>query len=185
MTVRPLISAATVGAFLVLGAAPAAAAQWERFDDTDSFDITDCGGVVIHDEVISKGAESFRPSEAGGPQLLTQTYRVHETLTANGHTVTVDRRGVYKELSATLVSGTTWQITRKESGQPLVVRDESGAAIFHDRGVLVTTIWVDTKGDDDPENDEFVPGGSAVLTDKGDHAGFFIDFCDDIAPLFM
>jgi hypothetical protein len=187
MTIRRVIcAAAAAGALVLLGAGPAAATTTERFDDTDSFDIDACEGVVVHDEVTARGTDRLRPSaEPGGPSLLTETYRVHEILTANGHTLTIDRRGVYKEVSARHVRGTTWEITRKETGQPFVVRDESGAAIYHDRGVLVSTIWVDTKGDDDRENDEFVEGGNGVLRDKGDHAGFSADFCVDIAPLFL
>lgn len=41
--------------------------------------------------------------------------------------------------------------------------------IFADHGKLVTTFQVDTKGDSDLSNDEFIEGSFQLLKERGDH----------------
>jgi len=57
------------------------------------------------------------------------------------------------------------------------VRDSEGNVLLRDKGVFVTTFQVDTKGDTDLENDEFLDGSWSLLKDAGSHPGFYFDFC--------
>jgi hypothetical protein len=51
--------------------------------------------------------------------------------------------------------------------------------------VLVTTFQVDTKGDTDLENDEFIEGSWSLLKDAGSHPGFYLDFCEEMTAYFL
>jgi hypothetical protein len=72
-----------------------------------------------------------------------------------------------------------------EAGQPFVARDQAGNILFRDRGVLKTTFQVDTKGDTDLDNDVFIEGSWALLTDHRRHPAFYIDFCDEMTKYFL
>ena len=72
-----------------------------------------------------------------------------------------------------------------EAGQPFVVRDEAGNVLIRDRGVLKTTFQVDTHGDTDLDNDEFVEDSFSVLADNGRHPGFYLDFCQVLEEYFL
>ena len=60
-----------------------------------------------------------------------------------------------------------------------------GTRVFFDRGRLLTTFKVDTKGDDDLSNDEFIEDSWELLAETGDHPGFFFtgDFCEIVNDL--
>ena len=167
--------------------APAQAGPLERehYSGTDSFDFDDCG-FVIHHEVVYEGLFMLKaPREEGAPPRLFDNYEAHETLTANGRTLTIDHQGLYKDLRATLVEGTIYQFVVMEAGQPFVVRDGAGNVLLLDRGVLVATFQVDTKGDSDLENDEFIDGSFSLLADHGRHPGFYLDFCEMAEAYFL
>ena len=181
-----LISACGVVALAFTMALPAHAAPLERehYSGSDSFDFDDCG-PVIHNEVTFEGLFMLKaPTSPGAPPRYFDNYEFHEVMTANGRSLTVDHNGLYKDLHATLVSGTTYRFVAQESGQPFVARDDTGAVLFHDRGVLKTTFVVDTQGDNDLANDVFVDGSFELLADHGSHPAFYVDFCDVLADYF-
>jgi len=183
---RLLVSACGVLAMAFAMALPAQGAPLERenYSGTDSFDFDDCGPLV-HNEVSFSGVFMLKaPSGPGAPPRLFDNYEVHEVLTANGRTLTVDHNGLYKDMRATLISGTTYRFVAQESGQPFVMRDDTGAVLFRDRGLLRTTFVVDTMGDNDLDNDVFVEGSFELLADHGRHPGFYVDYCDVIADYF-
>lgn len=168
-------------------AAPAQARPLERehYSGTDSFHFDDCG-FVIHDEVVFEGLFMLKaPKDEGAPPRLFNNYETHETLTANGRTLYIDHQGLYKDRSATLVKGTIYQFVAMEVGQPFVMRDSDGNVLLRDRGNLVTTFQVDTKGDSDLSNDEFIAGSFSLLADHGRHPGFYIDFCQVAEDYFL
>lgn len=175
-------------ALLVLAAAaPAQAAplQREHYSGTDSFNFDDCG-FVIHDEVAFEGVFMLKaPRIAGAPPRYFDNYHSIETLTANGRTATIEHQGLYKDLRITHVTGTIYQFVAMESGQPFTVRDSEGNVLLRDRGVLFTTFQVDTKGDADLGNDEFIDGSWSLLKDAGSHPGFYIDFCAEAEAYFF
>ena len=125
-----LASACGVVAMAFTMALPAQGAPLERehYSGTDSFDFDDCGPLV-HNEVTSSGVFMLKaPTKPGAPPRYFDNYEVHEVLTANGRTMTVDHNGLYKDLHATLVSGTTYRFVAQESGQPFVARRRHGRA---------------------------------------------------------
>jgi hypothetical protein len=167
------------------GPAQAAKLEWEHYSGTDSFDFSDCG-FAIHDEVVFDGVFMLKaPKNAGAPPRLFDNYHQIETLTANGRTMTIEHQGLYKDLRITHVQGTIYQFVSKESGQPFTVRDADGNVLLRDKGVLLSTFQVDTKGDTDLDNDVFVEGSFELLKDAGSHPGFYIDFCAMATEYFL
>jgi hypothetical protein len=176
-----------IGLLAVAMAAPVQAAPLvrEHYSASDSFDDDGCG-FVIHVEATFEGVFMLKaPRSAGGPPYYFDNYEVHETLTANGRTLTIDHQGIYKDLRITLVEGTIYQFIAIEAGQPFVIRDEQGNRLIFDRGLLKTTFQVDTLGDTDLDNDVFIDGSWELLKDAGRHPGFYFDFCAFMQDYFL
>ena len=166
-------------------AAQAAPLEREHYSGSDSFDFDDCG-FTVHEEVTFEGTFMLKaPRADGAPPRLFDNYEVHETLSANGRTLTIDHQGLYKDLQITLVEGTVYQFVAMEAGQPFVVRDQDGNVLIRDRGVLKSTFQVDTHGDTDLDNDEFVEDSFSLLADNGRHPGFYLDFCQLLEEYFL
>ena len=86
--------------------------------------------------------------------------------------MTVDHKAQYKDLHATLISGTTYRFVAQEFRSTIRRRGTTRVPCsLHDRGVLKTTFVVDTKGDNDLSNDVFVDGSFELLADHGSHPG--------------
>lgn len=176
-----------VGLLALAIAAPAQAAPLvrEHYSGTDSFDFDDCG-FVIHGDVTFQGVFMLKkPRADGAPPYLFDNYEVHETLTANGRTLTIDHQGLYKDVRITHVEGTVYQFVAIEVGRPFVARDGDGNILFHDRGLLKATFQVDTLGDTDLDNDVFIEGSWELLMDAGSHPAFYIDFCAEMQGYFF
>ena len=182
---KRLVPVVVLLALALAGPTQAAPLVYERYSGTDSFDFDDCG-FVIHDEVVFEGVFMLKaPRSDGAPPRLFDNYHTIETLSANGRTATIEHQGLYKDLSITHVEGTIYQFVAMEAGQPFTVRDSEGNVLLRDRGVLFTTFQVDTKGDSDLENDEFIDGSWSLLKDAGAHPGFYIDFCAEVTTYFL
>lgn len=179
-----------IAGLVVIGLALAPAAQAaplerEHYSGSDSFDFDDCG-FTVHEDVTFEGTFMLKaPRADGAPPRLFDNYEVHETLSANGRTLTIDHQGLYKDLQITLVGGTVYQFVAMEAGQPFVVRDQDGNVLIRDRGVLKSTFQVDTHGDTDLDNDEFVEDSFSLLADNGRHPGFYLDFCQLLEEYFL
>ena len=87
-------------------------------------------------------------------------YEWHTVYTnpANGKWFREDGQGLYRDLHITNVEGTVYTFVAQEVGRPYTLTDMNGNRLFVDRGRLLTTFQVDTKGDDDLSNDEFIEG---------------------------
>jgi hypothetical protein len=183
---RWLIPALVLLLFPVAAPAQAAPIEREQYSGSDSFDWDDCG-FTIHTDVTFEGTFLLKAPRGGpgSPPYYFDNYEVHETLTANGRTLTIDHQGLYKDLHITLVGGTVYQFVAMEAGQPFVVRDGDGNVLIRDRGVLKTTFQVDTNGDTDLDNDVFVEDSFELLADHGRHPGFYIDFCAEMTDYFL
>jgi hypothetical protein len=167
-----------IGLLLLALAGPAQAGPLERehYSWTDAYSFDDCG-FVIDVEVTGEGVFMLKaPRADGAPPYLFDNYDVHETLTANGRTVTIDHQGLYKDLRISHVSGTIYQFTAMEAGQPWVARDADGNVLVRDRGVIKTTFQVDTMGDTNLDNDVFLDATWSVLQVSGPHPAFGEDF---------
>lgn len=164
------------------GFGPALAAPLEKEHYQDSFTREfDCDGITLREDVSVEGLFMLKQGRAGDPTpYLSDNYQYSKRVTADpdtGRWFTVEGNGLYKDRKITLVEGTTYQFDAMEAGQPFVVRDMNGEVVLRDRGLLHTRFQVDTKGDADLSNDEFVPGSWELVADRGSHPGFYIDYC--------
>jgi hypothetical protein len=184
MTTKKLLLPPALAALVLSMAGPAGAAPLERehYSGTDHFTDSGCGFEVTVDVTFEGVFMLKAPKNPGEPPRYFDNYETHETLTAEGSTrvLTIDHQGLYKDLQISLVEGTVYQFVSIEAGQPFVVRGDDGQVLMRDRGLLKTTFQVDTKGDTDLSNDEFIDGTFSVLADRGAHPGFYLDdegFC--------
>ena len=161
-------AAGSVGATVILR---------DHYSDDYAFSFNDCGywiDVSGHDQGIAqlrvgKGtlATAF---------FLHDNYSFLETWTRRdtGEFFTVSGNGLFHETGATPVSGTIFEFTSINAGQPFVVRDSSGNLILRDRGVIRQVLQFDTLGDDVPGG-EFIKDVSFVA--HGPHPGLEFDAC--------
>lgn len=190
---KTLTSALAVGVLAAAAVAVPTAAQAarplisERYSDSGSFVATDCGFPMQVDFTV-EGQYVLRENRTGGPGLEMDNYSGHETITANGRTVTVDHQGMFKNPEITLVEGTVYEFVGQESGQPFVVRAEDGTVLLRDRGLLRTSIQLETFGVFDRDEAEgvwvFIEGSDVVLADNGRHDGFY-DACTVLEEYFF
>jgi hypothetical protein len=153
----------------------------------DFFTFEDCG-FPVDVSVHGSGLFRLRPGQHGNPTpYLFDNYEWHSVSTnpANGKWFREDGNGLYRDLHITNVEGTVYTFVAQETGRPYSLTAMDGTKVFVDRGRLLTTFQVDTKGDDDLGNDEFIEGSWALLDENGSHPGFFFDgdFCEIINEL--
>ena len=186
MRVVSVCAACVVGAVVAL-ASPVAAkplqSEHYSFREEDTFTNTECGAPITIDYVVEgSGVFKLKQGRAGDPTpYFFDNYSSVETYTnvANGKTATLVHQGLFKDLRIEHVEGTIYQFTAIETGRPVVVIGPDGKKLLFDRGRIRYTFLVDTKGDADLSNDEFL--GDVVDPDvAGPHPIFFevADFCD-------
>jgi hypothetical protein len=153
---------------------------------TDRSTNADCGFPV---EVVAHGdgMSHLLPGRHGDPTPYTfdNYHNVFVTTNpANGKWFTEEGNGVYRDLHITNVSGTIYTFVAQETGRPYTLTDMHGNKVYFDRGRLVRQFQVDTKGDADLSNDEFIDGSFQIIADDGSHEGFYIeDFCAVVQQL--
>ena len=190
---KTLTSALAVGVLTAAAVAVPTAAQAakplisERYSDSGSFVATDCG-FPMQVEFTIEGRYVLRENKTGGPGLEMDNYNGHETITANGRTVTIDHQGMFKNPEITLVEGTVYEFVAMESGQPYVVRAEDGTVLVRDRGLLRTSIQLETFGVFDREDADgvwvVIEDSAHVVADHGLHEGFY-DSCTVLEEYFF
>lgn len=152
----------------------------------DQFAYDDCGFLVTG---TGHGGGTFRlPTRAGNPTpYYFDNYEWHFVTTnpANGKWFREDGNGLYRDLRITNVTGTIYSFEAQETGRPYTLTDMDGRKVFFDRGRLLTTFQVDTKGDQDLNNDEFIEDSWALLAENGSHPGFEFDgeWCELVQDL--
>ena len=159
----------------------------KQYAFVDFFTYDDCG-FTVNGSVEGRGKVRLKPGKHGDPTpYYFERYEWHvvQTNPANGKWFREDGKGVYRDVKITLVEGTIYQFVAKETGRPYKLTDMNGNVIFADHGVLVTTFQVDTKGDSDLSNDEFIEGSFQLLKERGDHPFWFFegDFCEIVQDL--
>jgi hypothetical protein len=183
-----LVSVGAVCASVVamMAATPVSAKPLEREHytsvDTDTFTDTECGAPITIDYTGEfSGLFMLKKGRGGDPTpYFFDNYSGVETFTnvANGKTATIKHQGLYKDLRIVRVEGTVYHFTAIETGRPVVVFGPNGERLIFDRGRIRYSFVVDTKGDADLSNDEFVEDFEPVVA--GPHPIFFdeVDFCD-------
>jgi hypothetical protein len=180
-----LAVAIVAGSTFTTGPANAAPLTREHYSGTDSFSFEDCG-FLIEGTTTFSGVFMLKQGRAGDPTpYLFDNYSRDTVYTnpATGAWFTLHGNGLFKDLHVVNVEGTIYRFESIEVGQPFVVRDSNGNVVLRDRGRLLTTIEVDTLGDNNLDNDIFIDGSFQLLADNGRHPGFFADFCDIAADL--
>ena len=158
-----------------------------HYSFVDRFSYDDCG-FRVDVESTNTGTFHLRPGHAGDPTpYLFDNYEWHSTTTnpANGKWFTEEGNGQYRDLKITNVEGTIYTFQAMESGRPYTLTDMDGNKLFFDRGRLLVTFQVDTKGDDDLSNDEEIEGSFELLADNGSHPAWHFDgeWCDIVNDL--
>lgn len=152
----------------------------------DQFAYDDCGFPVTG---TGHGSGTFRLAtrSANPTPYYFDNYEWHFVTTnpANGKWFREDGNGLYRDLRITNVAGTIYSFEAQETGRPYTLTDMFGRKVYFDRGRLLTTFQVDTKGDADLSNDEFIEGSWALLADNGAHPFFSFDgdWCDLVQEL--
>jgi hypothetical protein len=152
--------AALAPSLLVCGlAAPAQAGpafEAGTYDETFSFTSTGCARIGVATR-HQWGRYALRETEPGAPEVI-----VHDVGQFELHIVTSDGswwirgRTNFKVRSVTRVEGDVWRLELTSAGRTWVLSSESGVEVWADRGIVHETIVLDTRGDDDPENDVLV-----------------------------
>jgi len=163
------------------------AANASHYHFRDFFTYDDCGLTVVA-TAENEGQFRLKSGRQGDPTpYYFDNYEWHVVSTnpANGKWFREDGQGVYRDLHITKVEGTVYTFVAQETGRPYSLTDMNGNKVFFDRGRLLTTFQVDTKGDADLSNDEFIEDSWQLLSENGSHPGFFFDgdFCEIVQDL--
>jgi poly(3-hydroxybutyrate) depolymerase len=142
-----------------------------------AFEDSGCG-YPIHVETEYSGTVSFRvgKNQAAGAFLFREQLDVREVHTnvATGEWFAIEAHTAFREVRATRVEGTVFEITAHQVGQPFVVEDSTGRVVLRDRGLIEYRYRLDTLGDGSPD-DVWVE--SVGLEVRGPHPGFGRDYC--------
>ena len=167
VTSRAAIAALTASLFAI----PVAASQLEHevIASTDSFMAELCG----EDWSVVETTSGFFVLKAGqhdGPPRFFANLRAEAVYTDPDDPdrgFILSSNDLQKDLRATLVTGTTYQIDNIHVGQPSVVSTLDGQTLARDRGRITWSFTIDTMGDDDPGNDVLL--GSEIVDVAGPH----------------
>lgn len=180
---RTLLAAVLVSGCTVAGTiAGAVAAPLEHpwYEHTDTFTFDDCG-FPIAAVTTFRGLFILPSWWAGDPTPYVLNIYDAGTVYTNSGTgarFTISGKGLHEDLRLSRVSGTIYRLDAMEVGRPFQVRDSAGRPVIVDRGRLLYTALLDTKGDADPGNDDFLEGTFQVLAGNGAHPGSSTDPCD-------
>jgi hypothetical protein len=132
----------------------------EHYSGTDSFLVEDGCGHDWNVEATFSGLFMLKSGRRGdATPYFFDNYRYHEVWTAVDDSSLVfihEGNAMWKDLHITLVEGTVYNFQALEPGQPSVWRTGDGTLILRDRGSIIWDFTVDTHGDDDLSNDEFL-----------------------------
>ena len=175
-----LVVAAVMG-LLAAWVGPAAGTVVNRghYADTDAFSFVDCGGITF--DVASTFSGQFRIKATKDPEafLVRDTFQFRDVITNRATGKWFVLRGIvnFHEIKYRHVSGTIYEFTANETGQPFVIEDSSGRVVVRDRGNIRRSALFDTRGDGQPGADFIVETHVSV---RGPHPAFDDPnlFCD-------
>jgi hypothetical protein len=181
-TFRHVRSALLLGMLLVLvSAMPVSAQQYSR----ESYEWSESGSYECGEDnwidwsAAGSGTLTIRTGTGKdeGAFFAHDRFSWHATdvRRSDGLTLHFTGRANFIETKATRVSGSVFQFTAVEAGQPFVVRDADGNVLVRDRGSIRQSILFDTLGDDTPGG-VFIEEVSFQV--NGPHPGLEFDSCD-------
>ena len=146
---RALAVCGAVFALLTLGTASASARIVERDGKvTQSYDTTtwdwNCG-YPMHVAQACRPTRSRSAVDTKDPRIVfvTDNFQFRETRSvADGRSFAVEANGLSKDVRAKLISGSLYEFTFHNSGQPFTIRDSSGRLVSRDRGTLRIPVHV-------------------------------------------
>ena len=130
---------------LVWSVAPVSAAK-DKFAWSQSYDDVrwDCGYPIRVAGTESHAGTTRADKNFPGIVYVTDKFEFTETWTAaDGRWLTLSGHGVQKDEKGTSVGGSVYEFATKVTGQPMVVRNSSGAVVLRDRGSLTFHYTID------------------------------------------
>ena len=127
-----LVVSAVVG-LLAAWAGPAAGTVVERghYADTDAFSFVDCGGVTFDVAETFSGQFILKATKDPEAFLLRDTFQFRDVITNRATGKWFVLRGIvnFHEIAYRHISGTIYEFTANETGQPFVIEDSSGRVV--------------------------------------------------------
>ena len=161
-----------VMALFALGAGPAAGTIADRghYAETESSSFVDCGGITFDEVNTFSGQYLLKATKDPEAFLLRDTFQFRDVITNRATKKWFVLRGIvnFHEIAYRHVSGTIYEFTANESGQPFVIEDSSGRVVVRDRGNIRHTALFDTLGDAQP-GAEFIEETHTLV--RGPHPG--------------
>lgn len=160
---RPLVFAV---AALALTAAPTLAApvEQEHFSDSFTVEVERCG-ITWTAAVTSEGVRLVKSTGETTPPSVIHNYRnviVWTDVNDPDRSYQVVLQGMIREQAIEYLGGTRYLYEAAEIGQPFTVRTLDGRIVMHDRGRLVYRYVIDTQGNADPSDDEYIEDAGLV-----------------------
>lgn len=159
-----LTATAAVASMTLAGALVAPAAQAARpsergsYDDQVDYQAVLCArtwDIHAHDW----GRFQVRSTEAGAPEVLVHDVhsvdREYHAADGSGDGYRISGKENFRITDVSRVEGDVWRIELVSAGRTWQMRSLGGVLLWADRGVVRTHLLVDTRGDDDPSNDEY------------------------------
>jgi hypothetical protein len=182
MSILPRLTWASIAITFVAGsmvAAPAAGAVLDRqsYEGDDEAFFTACDGVNVHQAFHWSGTFTIRQHGTDSPAYLLDNWQTFETNTNldTGRSWTAANNYLHADVKIDLVEGTIYRFTWQDAGT-FKVFDESGKPAYTQAGLFRTSALVDTKGNTDLSDDEFLE--ELDFTNVGHYPGG--DFCQDL-----
>ncbi len=155
----------------------------EKYEYHDTFSFRDCG-LRLHGDDSGYGRLAIREirGSEGQAYLAHDNYHYRFVITNkdNGKWMVLRGHALFREMSGTQIEGDIWEFIARESGQPAIVEDMTGAVVMRDRGMVEYRGVFDVLGDGQPSG-ELIE--EEILHIAGPHPVFEGDFCNTVNQL--
>jgi hypothetical protein len=169
---------ALLGALLASASAGASVIERVHYSGTFAHEETICGHE-LHNEGTFSGLFMLKMRGNEPIPYGSDNYYVREVQTdIDGNGFITQSNGLFKDLRITHVRGTIYRFVAINVGQVETIRTLDGRVVERNRGLLKFSFLVDTKGDANPDNDEFID--ESFLKDAGKHPAAYStdeEFC--------
>jgi hypothetical protein len=175
-----LVVAAAFGlitAGVVTTPASAQVVEREKYSGTEPFAFTACDGVDVQGVDQFSGTFMLRQHGSAQRAYVVDNFRIDTTYTnmQTNRSWTARTNFTHLDVKIELVSGTVYRYTWQDAGT-FKVFDESGKMAYVEAGLRRETALVDTHGNLDLDDDEYLEQLNFQL--RGHYSGS--DFCTDL-----